>query len=779
MSDYNINNYPRDNGYYIPYEDTSAMKVFLKNTFDTIFAVAATRGGAAAGQGAVAGATAGGFRAGKLIDDTARIGGAIGTSATRSTLTAAKSAATKASNEAKKLEDAAAAITGKSKAAKEARAQADEAAKTARAQADELKSKVTTLEETPTSSPQTSSNLDLVGLAEKSTSWKALPGKLANAILNPKVGQSLRVSGKEAAATMKEWKKLDNKDTLLELKKSSGGQYIMGFKSKDKIKGNLALGAQGLIGVGAVGNTVIFIAEDGSEISENDFYKTLDTKDQHEITFGPNGLLADAVAQGDVETVIGIKKQIADDDVFWFAGFGDEKNNLVTGMVNGEIALRDTIKNYETQTGQKYVPKTAEATEIDDASFNNIIKNYSRAKQDGTIEFFDNDADRLMSADTGNALLDFGFQSLGMFFAIPNKIHEFFGWRKSIDEEQQTVKEALFETVYNSGKDFVIMTNTDGTSYAVPTGEYATIALDAIESGQIKFDFNNRDNNKTNIDVFARQFFTEEKIKEVSGVQITESNLQSFTSLNEISRYVSPSDWNNIQFDKDKGTVKALQDIAGYKAGQTILSIDTDPVGYGQLVQYNEEIKAGTTSTDIWDNFIDPTKRALEDEAIDAATKLAKENYLTQMKDWFWKNNINQFDAVALETEAEKLAQTGYTEEGLLSWTMSQIPKYEAHFASSFPMFEDKLKSGLTARDLLSPQLELLSTVYGVGMDEIGLNDKIMESVYKTDEKGNTTVRDIWQLQKELWNRDDFYKTDYAAQRMASLAGAVTRRMGI
>lgn len=99
--------------------------------------------------------------------------------------------------------------------------------------------------------------------------------------------------------------------------------------------------------------------------------------------------------------------------------------------------------------------------------------------------------------------------------------------------------------------------------------------------------------------------------------------------------------------------------------------------------------------------------------------------------------------------------------------------------ASLFPVFADKIKAGMNARELASPWVTRMANVLELDPASIDLNDPaIKNAMGGIDEKGNPVATGLWDFEKKLMQDKRWQYTKGASDRADGLISKIGSMMG-
>ena len=100
--------------------------------------------------------------------------------------------------------------------------------------------------------------------------------------------------------------------------------------------------------------------------------------------------------------------------------------------------------------------------------------------------------------------------------------------------------------------------------------------------------------------------------------------------------------------------------------------------------------------------------------------------------------------------------------------------------ASLYPVFADKIRAGVSTRQLASPYIQLMSETFEIDANQIELNDPYIRSALGGfDDKGNPVATNLWDFQKKLRNDPRWMNTLQANNEVASMTDRVMQMFGL
>ena len=100
--------------------------------------------------------------------------------------------------------------------------------------------------------------------------------------------------------------------------------------------------------------------------------------------------------------------------------------------------------------------------------------------------------------------------------------------------------------------------------------------------------------------------------------------------------------------------------------------------------------------------------------------------------------------------------------------------------ASLYPVFADKIRAGVSTRQLASPYIQLMSQTLELDPNQISLSDPYIRSALGGfDDKGTPVATNLWDFQKKLRNDPRWMNTLQANNEIASMADRVMQMFGL
>lgn len=100
--------------------------------------------------------------------------------------------------------------------------------------------------------------------------------------------------------------------------------------------------------------------------------------------------------------------------------------------------------------------------------------------------------------------------------------------------------------------------------------------------------------------------------------------------------------------------------------------------------------------------------------------------------------------------------------------------------ASRFPVFGDKIRSGMSVYDLASPYIQTMAQEFEINPEQISLNDPyIMQAMTALDDKGTPVPLGLWDFQKKLREDPRWLNTAKAQNEITSTTGRVMQMFGL
>jgi len=99
--------------------------------------------------------------------------------------------------------------------------------------------------------------------------------------------------------------------------------------------------------------------------------------------------------------------------------------------------------------------------------------------------------------------------------------------------------------------------------------------------------------------------------------------------------------------------------------------------------------------------------------------------------------------------------------------------------ASMYPVYGEKIKSGMSALDLASPYINMMANEFEISSADIGLQDPyIRQALMGIDEKGNPKPMSLWEFQQKLRKDPRWLKTTKAQNEVATVANDILQAFG-
>lgn len=100
--------------------------------------------------------------------------------------------------------------------------------------------------------------------------------------------------------------------------------------------------------------------------------------------------------------------------------------------------------------------------------------------------------------------------------------------------------------------------------------------------------------------------------------------------------------------------------------------------------------------------------------------------------------------------------------------------------ASRYPVYADKIRSGMSVYDLASPYIQTMAQEFEISPDNITLNDPyITQALTALDDKGTPVPLGLWDFQKKLRNDPRWMNTSKAQNEITSVTGRVMQMFGL
>ena len=100
--------------------------------------------------------------------------------------------------------------------------------------------------------------------------------------------------------------------------------------------------------------------------------------------------------------------------------------------------------------------------------------------------------------------------------------------------------------------------------------------------------------------------------------------------------------------------------------------------------------------------------------------------------------------------------------------------------ASRYPVFADKIRSGMSVYDLASPYIQTMAQEFEINPEQISLSDTyIMQAMTALDDKGTPVPLGLWDFQKKLRNDPRWMNTAKAQNEITSVTGRVMQMFGL
>lgn len=129
------------------------------------------------------------------------------------------------------------------------------------------------------------------------------------------------------------------------------------------------------------------------------------------------------------------------------------------------------------------------------------------------------------------------------------------------------------------------------------------------------------------------------------------------------------------------------------------------------------------------------------------------------------------------------------SDSGLKGWLTNIVAQnqtvdtYKAYIQSqaehAFPTLADKIKSGVTVKDLADPYIQQMSQTLEMDNSTIGLDDPtIRKALQNTDNKGQFQAQPMWAFEKQLKEDPRWMQTDNARSALVGTAQNVMKDWG-
>lgn len=100
--------------------------------------------------------------------------------------------------------------------------------------------------------------------------------------------------------------------------------------------------------------------------------------------------------------------------------------------------------------------------------------------------------------------------------------------------------------------------------------------------------------------------------------------------------------------------------------------------------------------------------------------------------------------------------------------------------ASMWPVFSEKIRAGVSARDLASPYVNLMAQTFELDPESISLNDPyVRQALGGFDDNGNPVPTNLWDFQLKLREDPRWATTKKAQDETSSVANTVLQMFGI
>lgn len=147
-------------------------------------------------------------------------------------------------------------------------------------------------------------------------------------------------------------------------------------------------------------------------------------------------------------------------------------------------------------------------------------------------------------------------------------------------------------------------------------------------------------------------------------------------------------------------------------------------------------------------------------------------NFEEQLRRAAVDNGLNYSESF-YTSAAQSVAKGLSTEE---DWTRD----IQEQAASLWPVYADKIRAGISAKDLASPYVELWSQTFDVDRSQVDINNAdIRKALGGFDDKGNPVAMNLWDFQKSLKDKPEWMNTRQAQNQVSSIASDVLKIFGI
>ena len=100
--------------------------------------------------------------------------------------------------------------------------------------------------------------------------------------------------------------------------------------------------------------------------------------------------------------------------------------------------------------------------------------------------------------------------------------------------------------------------------------------------------------------------------------------------------------------------------------------------------------------------------------------------------------------------------------------------------AGLYPMYAEKIKSGISVRDLASPYINQMANIFEVAPDSISLNDPyIKQALGGMSPDGNPQAMSLWEFQQKLRKDPRWMETTQAGDEMSKTANDILQKFGM
>lgn len=100
--------------------------------------------------------------------------------------------------------------------------------------------------------------------------------------------------------------------------------------------------------------------------------------------------------------------------------------------------------------------------------------------------------------------------------------------------------------------------------------------------------------------------------------------------------------------------------------------------------------------------------------------------------------------------------------------------------ASLYPIYSDRIRSGMSASDLASPYINMMANEFEMNPADITLTDPyVKQALMGIDDKGNPKPMSLWEFQKKLRNDPRWLNTTKAGNEVATVVNDVLQAFGM